>query len=292
MSKKKILITGASGFIGRNLSECLCRRFELSTPSHQELDLMSSESVQNYLDGRDFDAVIHCALVGGYGHADTNDPIEKNVRMFMNIARCRKSFGRMIQFGSGAEYDKSQPIVRAREEDFGKRVPKDDYGSYKYECSKYIEGTEGIICLRPFGCFGKHEDYKTRFISNAICKSLLDLPITIANRNVIFSYLYACDLARIVEHFIENGGRHKFYNVVPNETVELLEIAKMVNEISGKNLPIIAKNPGMGPEYTGDNSRLREELPGFKFTPLKEAISVLYSWYKENKSSIDAKKLL
>lgn len=54
----------------------------------------------------------------------------------------------MIHFGSGAEYDKSKPIVKVKETDFGKVIPKDEYGFFKYICSKYIEKTDKIICLR------------------------------------------------------------------------------------------------------------------------------------------------
>ena len=52
--------------------------------------------------------------------------------------------------------------------------------------------------LRLFGVFGRHEDYAIRFISNAICKTLFDLPITL-RQNRTFSYLYVDDLGPIVE---------------------------------------------------------------------------------------------
>jgi GDP-L-fucose synthase len=212
--------------------------------------------------------------------------------MFKNVAECRSMFGKMIQVGSGAEYGKSAPLVRVREEEFGKRVPADEYGLCKYECSKYIEKTDGITCLRLFGCFGKYEDYQTRFISNAICRSLSGMPMTIANRNVVFSYLYIDDFAQVVSHFITHEGRHKFYNAVPDETVDLMSIAGMVNEVSGKSLPILLKNPGMGNEYSGSNLRLREEMPSFRFTSVKEGVGRLYSWYESSKAKINAEKLI
>ena len=291
MGKKRILITGASGFIGRNLAEQLSKSFDAVAPGRDELDLMDASAVEAYLKEQQFDVVAHCAGIGSSRQSKVNGLFENNFRMFKNIAGCNNFFGKMVQIGSGAEYDKSRPIVRVREEEFGKRVPQDEYGRYKHKCSKYIENNDGIICLRLFGCFGKYEDYKTRFISNAICRSLFNLPITIANRNVVFSYLYVNDLARVLSHFIENKARHKFYNVVPDETADLLSIARKVNEISGSNLPVIVKNPCMGNEYSGDNSRLRAELPDFKFTPLEQSLRELYGWYAQNKSSIDRKKL-
>ena len=48
----------------------------------------------------------------------------------------------------------------------------------------------------------------------------------------------------------------------------------------------------MGNEYSGDNSRLRKEITGFKFTPIDLAIEKLYQWYAENKHLINKELLL
>jgi len=291
MPKKSILLTGASGFIGRNLSEKLSGRFDLSAPGSKELNLADSEAVESYFKANSFDTVLHCASIGVIRKSDAKDIIGTNLSMFTNIVKCSKHFGKMIHLGSGAEYDKRLPMVRVREEEFGRSIPVDDYGRCKYKCSKHIEKAENIICLRIFGCYGKYEDYETRFISNAICKSIFGLPITINNCNVVFSYLYVDDLARIVEHFVANDGAYKFYNAVPSETADLLSIAEKVKKITGNPLPISVRNSGMGLEYSGDNSRLLSELQNFRFTPLDEGIKQLSAWYSSNKAQINQGKL-
>ena len=290
---KKILLTGGSGFIGRNVVEQLGASHDISCPTRAELDLLDADAVRRYLKDSEFDVVVHAANIGGTRKtASMAGVLETNIECFMNIAQCSSYFGKMIQLGSGAEYDKSRSLVRVREEEFGKRVPQDEYGRYKYECSKYIEQADNITCLRLFGCYGKHEDYETRFISNAICRALLGMPITIVNQNVVFSYLHIDDFCRVAGHFIETDAKYKFYNVVPDETADLLAIAKKVREISGKDLPIVVKNPGMGNEYTGDNGRLKEEIPSLRFTSMDEGIGKLYAWYEKNISRIDKEKLL
>lgn len=288
---KKVLLTGGSGFIGRNLLECLSGSFDITAPNRAELDLTDARAVKAYLKEGAFDAVVHAAGSSIYGKGGSSEAAKESLKMFQNIAGNSRHFGKMVQLGSGAEYGKSQPIVRVKEEEFGKRIPSDDYGRYKYECSRLAEKAENITCLRIFGCYGKYEDYSARFISNAICRSLFSMPITIANQNVRFSYIYIEDFARIAGHFIENVGEHKFYNAVPDETADLLAIAGIVKEISGNPLPITVKNPGMGNEYTADNSRLRQELPGFQFTGMESGIGKLYSWYSKNKDKIEKSKL-
>lgn len=292
MGKKTIFLTGASGFIGRNLLEKLSGRYEILAPSSAELDLLDTGAAAEYLKAHEPDAVINAAA-RGVSRKDGKKPhiFDDNLGIFMNIASCSGHFGRMIQLGSGAEYDKSRPLIRVREDEFGRHVPADEYGRSKYACSKHIELGGNITCLRLFACYGKYEDYEVRFISNAICKAIFGLPITIANRNVVFSYLYVDDLARIVDHFIRNDGKHRFYNAVSDERLDLLTIANKVRAVAGGDVPIVVKNEGMNPEYTGDNSRLKEEIPGFKFTSLDEGIKKLYAWYAANKERVEYGKL-
>jgi hypothetical protein len=51
--------------------------------------------------------------------------------------------------------------------------------------SKYIEKSDSIVQIRIFGTYGEYENYRFKFITNAIVKNLLNLPIII-NKNVYF----------------------------------------------------------------------------------------------------------
>ncbi|MBI3985233.1 MAG: NAD(P)-dependent oxidoreductase [Candidatus Levybacteria bacterium] len=281
-----ILITGASGYIGRNLKERLETKYRLYIPKHKELDLLDEIAVENFFRKKNIDVVIHAAVVGGSRQEEQeNKMFYESLRMFFNIVRNKKYFKKMIHLGSGAEYDKRFPIRKIKEEDFDKRVPVDDYGYYKYLCSKYIENTEGIVSLRIFGLFGKYEDYRYRFISNAICRNIFGLPITI-NKDVYFDYLYIEDFLKIVEYFIENDGEYKFYNIGTGKPINIAKLAKKINRIARDKSKIIIKNKGLGNEYTCDNSRLLKEIKNLSFTNIDEAIKKVYDWYTKNKKQI------
>jgi GDP-L-fucose synthase len=100
------------------------------------------------------------------------------------------------------------------------------------------------------------------------------------------------DLVRVIDYFIGNEGKFKCYNVTPDEAMELRAIAEKVREISGKDLPILIAQDGMGLEYSGDNQRLRREIPGLSFTPIDQAIHQLYDWYASNRHLLNREFLL
>lgn len=288
----KVLITGASGFIGRNLFENLNEKYEVTALESRELNLLDTHSVEYYFKNHSFDAVIHTATNNKKRTSSAEyDYLDGNLRMFFNLERCRKYYGRMYYFGSGAEYDREHYIPDMREEYFGTYIPKDAYGFSKYVMSKACEASNNIYDLRLFGVYGKYEMWERRFISNAVCRALKGKDITI-QKNVYFDYLWVEDLCGMMQWFLENEPGHKHYNVCRGERIDLYSLACIVREILGINCKIIISQPGWKPEYTGNNERLRKEMGGYFFTGFEESIRILCDFYRKNISNIDEEKLI
>jgi len=288
----KILIIGGNGFIGKNLIEFLSNEYEIYSPTSQELNLLDEQSVRNFLKINNFDVIVFSAINGGLRNSvNSEDLVKTNLRMFFNIVNNSNYFKKMIFLGSGAEYDKIRDLKKVKETDFGKSIPRDNYGFYKFVCSKYIENSDKIINLRLFGVYGKYEDYNTRFISNIVCRILFGLPVEM-NQNLFINYVSIEDLCKIIKYFIDNKNKWKNYNVCSNESLDLLTIAKKIIKISERDVKLKIKKEDLGKEYSGDNSLLMNELKNFEFISMDEGIKKLYWWYENNKSKINSKNLL
>jgi GDP-L-fucose synthase len=289
----KILVTGGSGFIGRNLTEYLTHRHDVLAPSHQELELLDEEMVRSYLAKHRVEIVIHGAVRPG--HRNSKDPSQQlynNTRMFFNLVRNADFFKKMIFLGSGAVYDNRAYQPKMAESYFDTTVPADEHGFSKYIIAKYIGQVQNITELRLFGVFGKYEDYAIRFISNMICKALFDLSLTM-HQNRRFDYLFIEDLMPVIDYIITTDNlQYKSYNVTPDETVELQWIAESVRRISGKDLPLIISQEGLGIEYSGSNHRLRNEMPNLSFTPILQAVVKLFEWYQTHQNMISKEQLI
>lgn len=287
-----IFITGAHGFVGRNLTEYLMRTTEhiLFTPKSSELDLLNENAVDDYITKNKIDIIIHGAnRGGGRDTAEMNDIVRTNLRMFFNIAKQSSKVQKIIHLGSGAEYGKHKPIVDAVEDDALLVLPQDDYGFYKSICARYIDRCDNIYNLRIFGAYGKYENYRFKFISNAIVKNLLGLPIEIM-QNVYFDYIDIDDMVPMIAHFIEHDGKYRTYNISKGEKVDLLTLAQTINDVSDFKSEIIVKNTGLNLEYTSSNNRIMSECP-FHLSTHHETITYLMNYYRSILPEIDADEI-
>jgi UDP-glucose 4-epimerase len=287
----RVLLTGGSGFIGRNLVESLGERYSIAAPASAELNLLDQDCVKEYLRAGQFDVVMHTATTRSNRRMGAAaELLDRNCRMYFNLAHCSSLFGKMLHFGSGAEYCRTGLPARVSESYFDTRIPTDPYGFSKYICTKHAGSTDNIFVLRLFGVFGKYEAWDVRFISNACARVVKGLPIVI-RQNMKFDYLYVSELAGLVTWFLDHEPKQKAYNVCRGETYTLVELAEMVAAASGRNPDVIVRNQTLAPEYSADNTRMLDEMGGFHFRGMSESIRELYQWYEKNADRIGVDQL-
>lgn len=271
---KRVLLTGGSGFIGRNIKHYLGLKCELFTPGRQELNLLDEKVVRDYLKKYQIDIVVHAANPNPVKNQldKMENMFEDSIRVFMNLYQSQDCYERMYTLGSGAEYDKSQDIVFIKEEEEGRSIPKDSYGLAKYTVNKLIEQSEKQCNLRIFACYGP-TDHESKFITHAIRCCMNNQDITI-RQNCYFDYMQVSDLAKILEFFIYNVPIHHAYNICTGTRHTLEEIAQIVRKQMQTKNNIVLLNQAWNKEYTGNNKRLLNEIGGYQFMSLEEGIRI------------------
>ena len=292
----RVMVSGGSGFIGRHIVRRLAARHEVFAPTHAELDLTDADAVRRWLREHEVDAVVHAAVKPGHRNAsDLAALCETNLRQFFSLVRCRAAFGRFVVLTSGGVYGVQRSLAGVSEDVLGEVVPADEHGFSKYVEALWLSNDAEAVELRPLGVYGPREDYAIRFISNACCKALFGLPITLRGDRR-FSYVWVEDVAAIVELALGDGRDGGLpagaYNVTPLAPVRLFEVAEMVVAVSGNRVPIVVAEDGMGLDYYGDGGKLRAALPDWTPMSMTEGVANLYRWYADHSDAVDRSALL
>lgn len=265
-----ILVLGSAGFVGGYIVQELQNLYNLSTPTRQELDLKDYNSVQNYFSSKTFDVVINCAgnMENKLFPFDVAAATE-NLLIFNNLYAVRQKYHRLINIGSGAEFDRCANIDCANEEQIFLKTPTDHYGLSKNIVSRMSYNTDNFYTLRLFGLFGKTES-KSRLLKKVLAGEHIEI------NDRYFDYFYIKDLIPILDYFINKTPKYKDINVVYPEKIRLSNFINQFCEIHGltKSNIRISDTPGLS--YTGSSSKLIN-LP-INFSGLLQGLKDYYEY--------------
>lgn len=239
----KIAVLGASGFIGKFLSE----NIDAIPISRKDVNLEDFDEIRTFLKKNKLDIVINCA-------SNTNTKMEfdlevynQNLRLFNNLYILKDEFGKLINFGSGAEFDRRYPINNLKEENVFSCSPFDHYGMSKNIISRIMFPIENFYNLRLFGCFHHSENENRLF-------KLISSGEPLKLENKYFDYISLDDVLVVVKHYIEGESLYRDLNLVYPTKLLLSEIVNEFIKIHNMRNKVIVKN--FGNNYTGNGARL------------------------------------
>lgn len=129
---RKILITGASGFVGSRAADALKNAYELLTPSHSEFDVTSAEDVERFILETEPDAILHLAAISdtGYCEAHPEESYLANVVSVENLARSAAKHNiKFVWFSSDQVYNGNRELGLLPEN--APVHPENHYGRHK-----------------------------------------------------------------------------------------------------------------------------------------------------------------
>lgn len=243
----KILITGANGYIGSSLHNALKDEYEVTAISRNDFNLVDIEKMIKFFDGKYFDVVLHCAIAGGSRlKEDSWEIMDLNLCMYYNLIQCQLHYGKLIQFGSGAEY--------AQEDK--------PYGFSKRVISKSIENRDGFYNLRIYAVFDELE-LDTRFIKSNLKRYINKEDMQIY-QNKYMDFFYMQDLIKLVEHYIINDDLPKQVDCTYEDIKSLKQICEFINTLDDHKVGIQYQQQGLTKGYVGFNKTLQLDYIGFK----------------------------
>lgn len=224
----KILVTGASGFIGSFIvEEALRRGFETwaamrGTSSKQflkddrihfiELNLSDQQSLEQQLAGHTFDYVVHAA--GVTKCLDTRDFYRINTEGTKNLVQAliqlQMPIKRFVYISSLSIFGairEQQPYEEIREDDTPQ--PNTAYGKSKLEAERFLDGLSSFpyVILRPTGVYGPRErDY---FLMAKSIKQHSDFAVGYKRQDITFVYVQ--DVVQAVFLACEKGQTGRKY---------------------------------------------------------------------------------
>jgi GDP-L-fucose synthase len=232
---KKILLTGGSGLVGRNIQEhSSADKWEILAPSRKELDLTDLSSVSQWVKNHQPDIIIHAAgLVGGI-KANIQDPVkflDVNVSMGRNIIMVARDCNvtKLINLGSSCMYPKSIHSPLTEEKLMaGKLEPTNEgYALAKLFTTKlcqYISTENSNMQFKtmiPCNIYGKHDNFnlETAHLLPAIIQKIHTAKVNNLNTVSVWGdgsvrreFLYAEDLADAILLAVED--LHKIPNIM------------------------------------------------------------------------------
>lgn len=288
MTKKKVLIIGASSYIGQNINCHLnnvydvigsynTRALDVDKQPMIKIDLAQDEPFNILDDCKDIDTVIWSVQSNQYSQAlsDYADISRINIAAYQKtLDFCIKSgVKRLIYLSSGSVYQAQDlPFTETSSINYTSH-----YGFSKFvaeEMSKHYTRNSNleIVSLRLFTVYGEKQYNKV--IPRIVEKIEKSAPIQLnSGVGMRFTPIYIDDLVEIIRYFcdLNLSETYSVYNVASSEVVTLFDACQLIGRELSK--PINIHNQALPAAYSvADNTKLLNAIGSFEFTSFGDGI--------------------
>jgi GDP-L-fucose synthase len=298
----KRLITGGSGFIGKNLIGDI----KLSSAN---IDLTNYDNTINCFRFHSPDVIIHCAAKHGNYLNMKNNPVDhftENMAINMNVLRSAMELDidKVIMFSSVTAFPHSvwaceesllhlgEPHAESYGHGYAKRMIEVLVRAYREQYGL------NYVCMFMSNVYGPHNDFNVEtstVVSNLIRKCHT---AKIKNENLTVygdgtperDFMYVNDINDVVDRVIDNfdddtGGSVIISNSHPVSIKQLVNIISDAMDFKGKIIWQPNANVGQSIKVS-NNSKLMSMYPDLKFTDIEDGIRMTVEWFLSNVSKI------
>src|SRR3990167_3973096 len=311
--KQKILICGATGFIGRNLTEQLSQRTDLEVhavrfhrPAYDcpniiwhQADLRKPEDIERVIKGMDI-IIQAAATTSGSKDIVTRPYLHVTDNAIMNSYLFRAAFEHKVKhvvfFSCTVMYQSSETALKETDFDANKPLHPRYFGvgNTKLYIEKMCEFYAGIsdtkfTAIRHSNIYGPHDKYDLE--RSHVFGATITKVMTAKDKIVVWGtgdeerdLLHADDLVRFVELAIEKQPeKYRLYNCGYGQAIAIKELVKKIVAHSRKALHIEhdLSQPTIKTSLFLDCNLAKNELTWQAQTDLDIGIQKTLTWWKE-----------
>ncbi|MEK7546607.1 MAG: GDP-L-fucose synthase [Patescibacteria group bacterium] len=313
LKDKKILLTGAAGFLGKQVYKKLVTRGVLETniaaPNKETSDLRDREVCDRLTNG--IDVVIHVAgTVGGIGF-NKEHPAEAfydNAAMALNLidSSYRAGVKKFVGVGTVCEYPKFSPVP-FKEDDLWNGYPEETNAPYGLAKKMMLVGTQAYrqqygfngVHLLMINLYGPGDSFDTAnsHVIAALVKKFCDA--VRENKPYVEvwgtgsasrDFLYVEDAAEGIVLAAENYDKPEPINIGSGKEIFIKDLAETIKKLAGftGELRWDSTKPDGQPRRGLDVTRAEKEF-GFKsMTDFETGLKNTIDWYNANYGNLQS----
>jgi UDP-glucose 4-epimerase len=302
-----VAIIGANGFIGKHLVEHLSltpsiklflfgrenNTFESSDMICHKIDLMDIDQIKVQFSSIDVVYYLASATIPSSSWENPIIEFEKNLFPFLTFTENIAKLGiKKIVFVSsaGTIYGPSKFKVSENSD----KQPFSPYGIVKLTMEHFLnyfknKYTINFDVYRISNAYGEGQNTSkglgiiNTFIENILSKNEIHI---FGNGENIRNYIYVKDVAKVLSHSSLKGlNTSEIYNLSSDDTLSINELVAILQDEITEDFKIIYEEnrKSDNAHIDLDNSKLKDEIDNFEFTPIRKGVKETYLYLK-NKS--------
>ncbi|MBS1517255.1 MAG: GDP-mannose 4,6-dehydratase [Bacteroidetes bacterium] len=317
MTHRKFLITGFSGFVGRNFTEYLnssgeifevlgidTREPEIKKENYGNLnidfhraDLRDREKLCKTVYNFKPDYILHLASFSSVAGSWQNPgySFQNNVNIFLNLLEAVKVIGypsRIISVGSSEEYGNVNiDALPLTEENVPN--PSSPFGIARLSqemLAKLYVNVHGldIIMTRSFNHIGAGQN--ENFAVASFARQLVEIKyinngefLLAGDVNIIRDFIDVRDVVKAYYRLFKEGKKGEVYNVCSGQGISLKNIINIMSELLNMRITIkedrSLKRPKDNPVIIGSNKKLKTEIHWENEIPIEKSLQDVLNYY-------------